>query len=249
MKETTVNQSLKSLYDDYYNNNNRTLVKRKLTALDTVKHIQCVYDISQSQKILDVGAGEGSLLECLSKLDYNLQLYGVEISKSGIEAINSKKMPKIVEVLQFDGYKIPYPDKYFDLAICIHVLEHVEHERLFINELKRVASRVIIEVPLEHTFRVNRAIQGGKLYGHINFYTVDTFLNIIETCSMRVINFQVLTFSQQFECFVDGRFKGWLKHIIRATALRLFPKLAPNIMVYFCILLCEDSGNARTLIN
>lgn len=246
MKETTVNDSLKSLYDDYYHKSNGTLIKRELTALDTVKHIQSVCDISQSQKILDVGAGEGSLLECLSKLDYNFQLYGVEISTSGIENINSKKISKIVEVLQFDGYTIPYPDKYFDLAVCIHVLEHVEHERLFINELKRVANRVIIEVPLEHTFRVSRAIQGGKLYGHINFYTVDTFLNIIETCSMRVVNFQVLTFSQQFECFMDGRFKGWFKHNIRATALRLLPKLAPSMMVYFCILICEDSGNTLT---
>jgi ubiquinone/menaquinone biosynthesis C-methylase UbiE len=242
MKETNVNSSLKSMYDDYYHNNERTILKRELTALDTLNHIQSVCDISHSQKILDVGAGEGSLLECLSKLDYNYQLYGVEISTSGIETTNSKEIPKLVEVLQFDGYKIPYPDKYFDLAICIHVLEHVEHERLFIEELKRVANRVIIEVPLEHTFRISRSIKAGKLHGHINFYTVDTFLNIIETCSMKVINFQVLTFSQQFECFLYGKFRGWLKHNIRSIALYLLPRLAPSIMIYFCVVMCEDSS-------
>ena len=88
MKETTVNDSLKSLYNDYYD---KPLIKRELTALDTVKHIQSVCDISKSQKILDVGAGEGSLLNCLSKLNYDYQLYGVEISTSGVEAINYKK--------------------------------------------------------------------------------------------------------------------------------------------------------------
>jgi ubiquinone/menaquinone biosynthesis C-methylase UbiE len=246
MKETTVNTSLQSMYNEYYHNNEGTIRKRELTALDTLNQIQSVCDISDSQKILDVGAGEGSLLECLSKLDCNYQLYGVEISTSGIEIINSKEIPKLTEILQFDGYKIPYPDKYFDLAICTHVLEHVEHERLFIQELKRVASRVIIVVPLEHTFRVSRAIQTGKLHGHINFYTVDTFLSIIETCSMRIVKFQVLTFSQQLECFLYGRLKGRIKHTIRAVSLYLLPKLAPKLMIYFCVVLCEDSTSIHT---
>jgi ubiquinone/menaquinone biosynthesis C-methylase UbiE len=242
MKETTINSSLQSMYNEYYHNNEGTIRKRELTALDTLNHIQSVCDISDSQKILDVGAGEGSLLECLSKLDCNYQLYGVEISTSGIATINSKNIPNLVEVIQFDGYKIPYPDKYFDLAICIHVLEHVEHERLFLEELKRVATRVIIEVPLEHTFRIDRSIKTGKLHGHINFYTVDTFLNVIETCSMKVINFQILTFSQQFECFLYGNFRGLIKHTIRTMVLYLLPKLAPSIMIYFCVVVCEDSS-------
>lgn len=242
MKDTNINISLQSMYDDYYQNNDRTILKRELTALETLKHIQSVCDISDTNKILDVGAGEGSLLECLSKLDYSYQLYGVEISTSGIETINSKKIPKLVEILQFDGYKIPYPDKYFDLAICLHVLEHVEHERLFLAELKRVANRVIIEVPLEHTFRIGRSIRAEKSYGHINFYTVDTFLNVLKTCSMKVINYKVLTFSQQFECFLYGEFMGRIKHTIRSMSLYLFPKLAPSLMIYVCVVMCEDSS-------
>jgi ubiquinone/menaquinone biosynthesis C-methylase UbiE len=246
MKEPTVNNSLQSMYDDYYHNNDKTLVKRELTALETVNHIQAVCDISKLEKIIDVGAGEGSLLECLSKLDYNYELYGVEISTSGVETIESKKISKLIEVSQFDGYKIPYPDKYFDLAVCIHVLEHVEHERLFLNELKRVAKRVIIEVPLEHTFALSRAIEVSGPHGHINFYTQGTFLNLIETCSIKVVNFRVLTFSQQFECFISGKSIGLIKHSIRNMLLALIPKLAPSLMVYFCIVVCEDCSNATS---
>ncbi len=246
MKDPAVNNSLQSMYDDYYNDNNGTLVKRELTALETVNHIQSIYDIAKLDKIIDIGAGEGSLLECLSKLNYNYQLYGVEISKSGVETIESKKISKLVEILQFDGYKIPYPDKYFDLAVCIHVLEHVEHERLFLNELKRIAKRVIIEVPLEHTFELSRAIKVSGPHGHINFYTQGTFLNLIETCSIKVVNFRVLTFSQQFECFISGKLVGLLKHSIRNMLLALIPKLAPSLMVYFCIVVCEDSSNATS---
>jgi Methyltransferase domain len=240
MKKSIVNDSLQSMYDDYYNLKDGTIAKRELTALDTVRHIESIYDISSSGKILDVGAGEGSLLDCLSKLDFDYQLYGVEISTSGVETIKSKKIPKLVEILKFDGYKIPYPDKYFDLAICIHVLEHVEHERLFLNELKRVANRVIIEIPLEHTFRINRAIKVSGPHGHINFYTPETFSNIIKTSSMKIIKLQVITFSQQFECFISGQFMGRLKHSIRNIALSLIPKLAPSLMVYFCVVVCGD---------
>jgi SAM-dependent methyltransferase len=240
MKKSIVNDSLQSMYDDYYNLNDGTIGKRELTAIDMVKHIGSIYDISKSEKILDVGAGEGSLLNCLSKLDFNYQLFGVEISTSGVEAIKLKKIPKLVEILKFDGYKIPYPDKYFDLAICMHVLEHVEHERLFLKELKRVANHVILEVPLEHTMRIDHAIKVCSQYGHINFYTPATFSNILKTSSLEIIKFQVITFSQEFECFIFGKFMGRFRHSVRNIALSLLPKLAPSLMGYICVVVCSD---------
>jgi SAM-dependent methyltransferase len=247
MKKATISNSLSTLYDGYYNENDKTLQKRELTALDTVNHIQSIYDISKAKKILDVGAGEGSLLSCLSKLEHDFQLFGVEISTSGVETIRSKHISKLVEIMQFDGYKIPYPDKYFDVAICIHVLEHVEHERLFINELKRVASAVIFEVPLEHTMKVNKAITISRPYGHINFYTVDTFINLLETSSINIRRFRVLTFSQEFERFIGGNVKGLIKHSIRSAFLHLLPWLAPSLMVYFCIALCDEHSEPDSI--
>jgi 2-polyprenyl-3-methyl-5-hydroxy-6-metoxy-1,4-benzoquinol methylase len=148
--------------------------------------------------------------------------------------------------MQFDGYKIPYPDKHFDVAICIHVLEHVEHERLFINELKKVANAVVFEVPLEHTIKVKKAITISRPYGHINFYTIDTFINLLETSSIDIKRFKVLTFSQKFECFIDGNFKGLIKHTVRSAVLYLLPRIAPSLMVYFCIALCEEHSEPDT---
>lgn len=89
--------------------------------------------------VLEVGCGEGSILDWLSKWNFSQNLNGIEISESGIEKINSKNIKNLNQVLLFDGYKIPFPDKHFDLVICSHVMEHVEHERVLLREIKRIS--------------------------------------------------------------------------------------------------------------
>ena len=55
--------------------------------------------------------------------------------------------------------------------ILAHVLEHVEHERILLRELKRVAKYLVIEVPLDYRFGVDQRMKHFLNYGHINMYT------------------------------------------------------------------------------
>jgi SAM-dependent methyltransferase len=238
MQNITVSASLNTMYENYYENDPQTLAKRELTALEVWQHIRQVYNLPHVHRLLDVGAGEGSLLKCLSEAQFADELYGVEISESGLNAIRSRNIANLVEVLGFDGYKIPYPDKFFTVAIASHVLEHVEHERLFLAELKRVAEHVLIEIPLEHTYKVHQAIQIGHKYGHINFYTLATFTNLLKTSGLQVKNCQVVTLSSAFESFFYGKFRGILKSFVRQILLKISPQLATTLMVYFCIAYC-----------
>jgi ubiquinone/menaquinone biosynthesis C-methylase UbiE len=73
--------------------------------------------------ILEIGAGEGSILQKLRELNYAQALYALEISESGIEAIQKRNIPDLIECKLYDGYEVPYSDKRFDLAILSHVLE------------------------------------------------------------------------------------------------------------------------------
>ena len=98
-------------------------------------------------RVVDVGAGQGSFVELLWQSGLADQITALEISLTGIEAISSRALQG-VEVVKFDGYSVPVEDKRFDLAFSMHVLEHVEHERAFLKEIKRIAKRAIIEVPL-----------------------------------------------------------------------------------------------------
>ena len=233
--EGLLGEDYEAYYEGYYA---ERIPKREITARQTIQHVRDAWQGGRVSRMLDVGAGEGSLLTQLSQSKLAEALYAVEISGSGVDAIAAKKVPGVVEVKKFDGYHIPYPDKYFDVASAIHVLEHVEHERMFLAELARVAKTLIVEVPLEHTFRVNRSIRLGRPYGHINLYDADTFRNILETSGLNVEFAKTHSNSYAYEVCVSGKIEGAIKFSIRTAALRVIPALAAKIMTYMRIARC-----------
>jgi len=122
-------------------------------------------------RVLDVGAGEGAVLLHLDAWPQKKELYAVEISHSGVSMIQSRRLQSVVEVKQFDGYHLSYPDKFFDLAILSHVLEHVEYPRALLREIKRVARQLAIEVPCEYARGADARVEHFLSYGHIDLYT------------------------------------------------------------------------------
>jgi hypothetical protein len=101
-------------------------------------------------RVLEVGAGEGAILLHLDAWPQKRELYAVEISNSGVSMIQSRKLPPVVEAKHFDGYHVPYPDKFVDLAILSHVLEHVEypHTPTLLRFLLRSEGFTILHEPL-----------------------------------------------------------------------------------------------------
>lgn len=227
---------LREFYDGYYPDTAN--VKREVTARQTVDHLQHLAGASLG-KLLDVGSGEGAVLQELEDRGLVAELSAVEISNSGIDRTIERKLKLLKSVLPFDGYKLPFEDKAFDIAIAVHVLEHVEHERLFLAELRRVSRRVYVEVPLEHTFRLRRSIAAGKSYGHINHYNFDRFINVLETSGLKPVAKSIFANSREYETLLSGKFSGSVKHLLRSTALRLAPTISPNLFVYVGAAACE----------
>jgi predicted TPR repeat methyltransferase len=238
MSNLTTESSLQAMYDTYYEGDPSLLVKREITARQTLDHMKAVLGDQRFQRVIDVGAGEGSLLEQLDKTDIAEELYGVEISHSGTDIIRRKAIRKLKEVRIFDGYSMPYADQFFDVAISTHVLEHVEHERIFLYELKRVAKHILIEVPLEHTIDVQKAFRQSRPHGHINFYNPDTLRNLLETSGLKCVDLKLFPASRELEIFCSGKVKGAMKNRMRQTALSIAPKLATSMMSYMCMALC-----------
>ena len=234
-----LNDDLKSMYSGYYAPNSSLEHKRHLSAETTLEHILHVSVGRRWKRVIDVGAGNGSVLASLDKTDMADELYAIEISESGVASINELGLSKLKEATIFDGYKIDYPDKFFDLAICSHVVEHVEHERIFLRELARVAKEVIIEVPLDGGLRIERGIRETYKYGHLNFYTVPGFLFLLKTAGMTVEQHLVATSSAAYERQLYGGLKGTIKSAIRTNSLRFFPKIAPWLFSYLLTVRCK----------
>ncbi len=99
----------------------------------------------KGNKVLEVGCGDGELLEKLKKQGY--EVYGCDISE---EAVKRTKKRGIENVKQIDVDKgLPYEDEEFDTVYSMHLLEHLENDRALIQETVRVAKeRIIHLIPL-----------------------------------------------------------------------------------------------------
>ena len=173
-------------YDDFYD---ESIVEwRDLGARYKSQNIFDVTDGKTFENVLDCGAGEGSVLKYLDSADFCQNLYAIEISSSGIEKIEGLNLTKLREIKKFDGYSIPFPDKYFDLVYCTHVIEHVEHPRLLLREIKRVSKSQVFEVPLDHVINVDKYYKELHSFGHINVYTPSTFRYLLKSEGFAIKN-------------------------------------------------------------
>jgi len=186
MAEQGVSDNVKTAYDEFYEKHDEAW--RMLGAKFKAQHIIDVCKDHIFKKVLEVGAGDGSILKFLSEQNFAPEYHAVEISDSGVERIKQRNIPGVRSVQIFDGYHLPFKDNSFDLIILSHVLEHVEHERLLLRELKRVAEYCVIEVPRDYKADVDKRLKHFLAYGHINVYTPTSLRYLLMTEGFDVVS-------------------------------------------------------------
>jgi ubiquinone/menaquinone biosynthesis C-methylase UbiE len=184
-----LSDDVKSAYDNFYTQNDTAW--RMLGAKAKAQNILNVCKSIKPAKVLEVGAGDGSILHFLNEWHFGEELYALEIAESGVDLIKERKLSNLKEAKSFDGYQIPYADDSFDLVILAHVLEHVEHERILLRELKRIAKNIVIEVPLDYRFGVDKRMKHFLDYGHINMYTPTSVRFLLQSEGLEIIDDQV----------------------------------------------------------
>ena len=185
MAEQIVSDNVKHAYDEFYNKHDEAW--RMLGAKFKAQHIIDVCKGHNFKKVLEVGAGDGSILKLLAEQNFAPEYHAVEISERGVEHIKATNITNLKSVSIFDGYHLPFDDNSFDLIILSHVLEHVEHERLLLRELKRVAAWSVIEVPRDYKADVDKKIKHFLAYGHINVYTPTSLRYLLRTEGFEVV--------------------------------------------------------------
>jgi methionine biosynthesis protein MetW len=100
--------------------------------------------VRPGSRVLDVGCGEGELLELLAR-EKGVAGRGLEISPEGVSAC----MARGLAVVQGDADDdLDYfPAKAFDYAVLSQTLPQVRQPRHVLSELLRIAERAIVSLP------------------------------------------------------------------------------------------------------
>ena len=223
-------------YKDYYSG---TSEWRNVTAISMADNIVSMCADLPHNLILDIGAGEGAVLQRLAELKFGDKYFAVEISQSGVDAIKSRDIPFLSSCDVFDGYTLPYADKQFDLVILSHVVEHLEYPRRLIYESSRVARYCFVEVPLEYTLTKRRDFRFTSV-GHINFFTDRSLRWLIQSCGMKVID-QKVVIAGRGNYFYRQGYTGLFKFYFKRLLLGLAPPIASYLMTYMGILVFTDN--------
>jgi ubiquinone/menaquinone biosynthesis C-methylase UbiE len=242
MKDTAVSQYLLDNYKNYYQDGNHPegdAEWRRIGAIPKVENIISLCQNIPHASILEVGAGEGSVLNRLAELKFADSLYAIDISESGIEKIKQKNIPSLRECKLYDGYSIPYSDNQFDIVVLTHVIEHLEHPRQLIREASRIGKYLFIEVPLEHTSKLPKDFVFDRV-GHINVYTPQTIRHLLQSCNLTVEHQVVTVHSKAVHLHDQGK-RGAINYVIKKYLLKFVPKLATNLFTYNSALLCSKN--------
>ncbi len=119
------------------------------------KYLNKKFLTGKKKRVLDIGCGKGYLLYELYKLNKDLEIHGIDISKYAIQ--NSK--PEIKDKIKvFDARsRLPYNSNYFDLVVSINTLHNFNlMENLSVlKELKRIGKKSYLAV---ESYRNNKEL-------------------------------------------------------------------------------------------
>jgi methionine biosynthesis protein MetW len=159
--------------------------------------------VRPGSRVLDVGCGEGALLELL-RTHKNVDGRGIEISASGVAACLARGL----SVMQGDADRdlAEFPAQAFDYAILSQTLQTVKNPRAVLSSLMRLADRAIVSFPNFGHWRVRASLLfGGRMpethalsepwwsTPNIHLCTLRDFMDLAESLDLRIESAASLT--------------------------------------------------------
>ena len=100
--------------------------------------------VSPGSRVLDIGCGDGSLLERLQK-DNNVDARGIELEQTNVNQCVARGLA----VIQGDADTdlSDYPDDHFDYVILSQTLQTVGEPKTVLDEMLRIGKTSIVSLP------------------------------------------------------------------------------------------------------
>jgi methionine biosynthesis protein MetW len=152
--------------------------------------------ISPKSKVIDLGCGDGVLLEKLINTKSVIGT-GIELSPNGINICKNKGLNVIQGRID---EKLNFADDSFDYSICNVTIHMVVYPEILLSEMKRISKYQIISFP-NFGFYKNRLeflLKGGmpqhslfgyKWYntGHIHQCSITDFYSLINEIGLKIL--------------------------------------------------------------
>lgn len=216
---------------------------RRLGAIDKATNIVRAWHSESGDKprVVEIGCGDGAIAARLAELDFFTSYRGFDISGSGIGTAKSRALARAEFAVS--GSPIPVEDDSADVVIMSHVIEHLEHPRELLKEARRIAPKLIAEVPLE----LNRGLRDDYDWnpvGHINKYSRKAIRQLIQTCQFDVLDEFTTNPSRAVAEFQRPGLRSSARWAVKQSALRVAPDAARGRFTYHETLVAQR--NDRT---
>ena len=100
--------------------------------------------LSDNTRVLDVGCGDGSLMDLLIK-EKNIKARGLEINKENVKKCISKGLSVIEGNAETELHQ--FPDQSFDFAVLSQTLQAFYSPENVLKDLLRIGKSVIVSIP------------------------------------------------------------------------------------------------------
>jgi methionine biosynthesis protein MetW len=116
--------------------------------------------INPNSQVLDVGCGDGSLLEYLKNIK-NAHVYGVELADDKVLACAQKNLNVIQQNLE--GGLALFEDSSFDTVILSQTLQTIHQTARILSEIARVGKECIVSFPNFGHWSHRAAVISGRM--------------------------------------------------------------------------------------
>ena len=154
--------------------------------------------IKVDDKVLEIGAGNGSFLNKLANKKENIE--ALEFNKSAIESLNNQGYKVYKETIE--NYSIKH-DKQYDVLVTFQVLEHVADVKSFLEGAIKVLKKggnLIISVPNDSAWilRFDPNLSVNYPPHHMGHLNEEFFINMQQHFSVKLLNvmFEPLSIEQ-----------------------------------------------------
>lgn len=169
------------------------------------RFVRCMYEEiinrvleMQPKNILDLGCGNGNILDILSKCT-SYDLYGLDLSENMINEAK-KKLKDKARLKIGDAENLPYEDNKFDVIICNASFHHYTHPQKVLKEIRRVLAPNGILILGDPTFPCDWLLKIINCFlpmsnsGDYRLYNQKTISSLLSECGFTPSNFKKLNY-------------------------------------------------------